>query len=300
VILRSLLFAPGNHEKHAAKALAGAADGAIIDLEDAVEVGEKPRAREAVVALLEGRAPGRVAFFVRVNSLSTPFAYADLVAVARPGLQGIVLPKCESAHDVRIADWLLLQQERSRGMAPGSIELMPIVETALGVTRMAEIASASPRVSRLNFGAGDFTLDTGMPWLPGNEAVLACKVQMIVVSRAAGLDAPLDTVYPGLSDLDGLRAEAEQARRLGFQGKACIHPRQVEIVNSLFTPSAEEVERARRLLAAFEAATAEGSASIDVGGEFVDYPVAERARRVIEMAGQVSSQHMPREAPARN
>lgn len=289
---RSLLFAPADHERHARKALTGAADGAILDLEDAVEVNQKPLAREAVVELLREAPHRRPACFVRVNGLRTPFAYDDLVAVARPGVDGVMLPKVESASDVQIADWLLLQMERERGLEPRSIQLLPIVETALGVTRMAEIAAASPRVRRLNFGAGDFTLDTNMPWLPGNAAVQACKVQMIVVSRAAGLDAPLDTVYPDLSDLEGLRAEAEAAKQLGFQGKACIHPAQVEVVNEIFTPSAAELERARRVLAAFESATAAGRASINVGGEFVDYPVAERARRVVELAARMSGEEV--------
>jgi citrate lyase subunit beta/citryl-CoA lyase len=289
VILRSLLFAPGNHERHATQALSCAADGAIIDLEDAVEIGEKPRARETVAALVKNRARGHTAFFVRVNGLSTPFAYEDIVAVTHAGLDGIVLPKCESGQDVRIADWLLLQLERFRGLEPRSILLLPIVETALGVTRMAEIASASPRVSRLTFGVADFTLDTGMSLEPRNEAVLACKIQMIVVSRAARLDAPLDTVYPKLSDLEGLRLEAKQAKRLGFQGKCCIHPAQIAIVNSVFTPSKQEVKRARSLLTAFEAATARGLASITLEGEFVDYPIAERARRVLELSGRVTN-----------
>jgi citrate lyase subunit beta/citryl-CoA lyase len=287
MILRSLLFAPGSHERHVSKALSGPADGAIIDLEDAVENGQKPRARDATAALLGDRSRSRTAFFVRVNGLTTPYAYEDITAVVRPGLDGVVLPKTESAHDVRIADWLMSQMERQRGMEIGAIQLLPIVETALGVAQMAEIAAASPRVARLTFGAGDFTLDTNMDWAPANEAVLAAKIKMLVISRAAGLEPPLDTVFPNLGDLEGLRIEAEHARRLGFQGKACIHPAQVEIVNAVFTPSSAEVERARHLLAAFEAAVATGSASIRVGDAFVDYPVAERARRIIALAASI-------------
>jgi len=126
-----------------------------------------------------------------------------------------------------------------------------------------------------------------MDWAPANEAVLAAKIKMLVISRAAGLEPPLDTVFPNLGDLEGLRIEAEHARQLGFQGKACIHPAQVEIVNAVFTPSSAEVERARHLLAAFEAAVATGSASIRVGDAFVDYPVAERARRIIALAASI-------------
>ncbi|HUZ03606.1 MAG TPA: CoA ester lyase [Thermomicrobiaceae bacterium] len=289
MILRSLLFAPANHERHAAKALSGSADGAILDLEDAVEVGQKPRARDLLVELIKQHQPGGPALFVRVNGLTTAFAYDDLVAVARPGVDGILLPKTESARDVHVADWLILQMELKHGLEQRSIRLFPIVETALGLIRIEEIACASPRVGRLSFGAGDFTLDTGIPWEPANEAVLAGRIRMVVVSRAAGLDAPLDTVYPDLRDTEGFAREAEQGKRLGFQGKACIHPTQVDIVNRIFSPSAEEVERARRLLSAFEEANRQGSASIQIDGDFVDYPVAERARRVIARAEQMGS-----------
>jgi citrate lyase subunit beta / citryl-CoA lyase len=289
VILRSLLFAPANHARHAAKALAGTADGAILDLEDAVEVGQKPLARAALPELLANRDPDATwaRVFVRVNDLSTEHAYQDLLAVARPEVHGVVLPKCESAQDVRTADWLLLQLERERGLPPRSVRLMPIVETAAGLTRVHEIAAASPRIDRLNFGAGDFSLDLGMPWHPGNEAVLWARITVVAASRAAGLAPPLDTVFPDLRDGEGLRREAEQAKRLGFVGKACIHPAQVEIVNDVFTPGAAEVDRARRVVAAFEAATREGSASIQLDGDFIDYPVAERARRVVELADRM-------------
>jgi citrate lyase subunit beta/citryl-CoA lyase len=164
---------------------------------------------------------------------------------------------------------------------------MPIIETAAGLARMAEIATASPRLRRLNFGAGDFSLDTNMTWTVGHEGLLWARIQVVIASRAAGLEPPLDTVYAQLDDERGLAAEAEQARRLGFQGKACIHPRQVEIVNAVFTPSEDEITRAREIVTAFERAEVEGVASIRIGGQFIDYPVAERARRTLEIAAQI-------------
>jgi len=226
---------------------------------------------------------------VRVNALNTPFGYDDLRAVAPSSPDGIVLPKSESAQDVLAADWLLLQLERQAGLEAGGIRLIPIVETAAGLANVDEIAAASRRVTRISFGAGDFTLDLGISWEPDNEAVLWAKIRLIVASRTAHLDAPLDSVYPNLSDFDGLRREAEKAKRLGFQGKNCIHPSQVEIVNSVFTPTAAEISRARRLLDAFEAATRQGTASIVVDGDFVDYPIAERARRLIDLADRLAA-----------
>lgn len=286
--LRTLLFAPAIHARHVEKALAGSADGVILDLEDAVAVGEKPAARLAARRALDARLSGdgpRV--YVRVNGLTTPFAYDDLREVVGPGLDGIIVPKTESASQLATADWLLTQLERAAGLESGSVEIMPIVETAAGVTRLAEIASASRRVRRLNFGAGDFSLDTNMTWTAGHEGILWARIQMVIASRAAGLEAPLDTVYAQLADDDGLRMEADQAKRLGFQGKACIHPRQVDIVNAVFSPSSADVEAARMIVDAFVEAEAQGVASIRVGGQFIDYPVAARAQRTLDLAAQV-------------
>ena len=185
-------------------------------------------------------------------------------------------------------DWLLTQLERDAGLAEGAIEVMPIIETALGLARIHEIAGASPRVKRLNFGAGDFSLDTNMTWTAGHEGILWARTQVVVASRAARLEAPVDTVYARLDDTEGLRAEAEQAVRLGFQGKACIHPSQVEIVNGVFSPSAHDVEGAREIVEAFARAESEGVASIRLGGQFIDYPVAARAQRTLDVAAHIA------------
>jgi citrate lyase subunit beta/citryl-CoA lyase len=294
VILRSLLYAPANHERHATKALRGAADGVILDLEDAVAIDQKANARHAVVELLRSRPAEGPQAYVRVNGLSTPFGYDDLLAVAPISPDGIVLPKCESERDVMVVDWFLAQLERQAGLESGGIHLIPIIETAAGLANVDQIASASRRVSRINFGAGDFTLDTGMTWEPENEGVLWAKIRVVLASRTAGLDAPLDTVFRNLDDPDGLLQEARKAKRLGFQGKNCIHPAQVEIVNSVFTPTAVEVARARRLVDAFESAARAGTASIVVDGEFVDYPIAERARRTVALADRLEAKHSQR------
>ena len=287
-VLRTLLFAPANHPRHVEKALSGAADGAILDIEDAVAIAEKPAARLAARRVLETR--GIVAgpkAYVRVNALTTPFAYDDICAIVGPGLDGIILPKTESAAQLITVDWLLHQLERAQGLPAGGIDLMPIVETAAGLARLREIASATPRVRRLNFGAGDFSLDTGMTWTAGHEGILWARIQVVIESRAAGLEPPLDTVFAFLDDTEGLAREADQAKRLGFQGKACIHPKQVDVVNDIFTPTADEMAHAQRIVTAFDQAEAEGVASLRVGGLFIDYPVAERARRTLEIAASI-------------
>ena len=279
--LRTMLFTPANHARQVEKALSGPADAVILDLEDAIAIDEKPTARELLAGILSGLPARAPRVFVRVNALTTPFAYADLVAAVREGLSGIMLPKGESREQVATAAWLIAQLEAGRGLTAGSIELLPIIETAVGLTRLHDIATASPRVARLTFGAGDFTLDNNMDWTPGNEGVLWARIQTVVASRAAGLAAPIDTVYPALPDHAGFESESRQARRLGFEGKLCIHPDQVSIANLVFTPTAAEVSEAHRVVEAFENAVAVGSASIQLDGRFIDYPVAERARRLI-------------------
>ena len=292
--LRSLLFAPATHARHVEKALSGAADGVILDLEDAIANAEKPAARLAARQILSVRhLDDGMRVFVRVNGLTTPYTYEDLLTIVGPGLDGIILPKAESAAQMATVDWLLTQLERAADLALGSIEVMPIIETAMGVARLPEIASASKRVRRLNFGAGDFSLDTNMTWTAGHEGILWARIQVVIASRAAGLEAPLDTVYAQLADDDGLRSEADQARRLGFMGKACIHPRQVEIVNAIFSPSAEDIAQARMIVDAFAEAEANGVASLRVGGQFIDYPVAARAQRTLDLAAQIAQRARP-------
>jgi len=304
-VLRSLLFAPANHARHAQSALNGAADGVILDLEDAVAVGEKPTARLAARELLASRAAddaGNGAAhtsqrypirYVRINGLTTPYAYADLLAVVGPGLDGVVLPKAESAAQIATLDWLLTQLERERGLAPGATEIAPIIETAAGLAALPAIAAASPRVRRLNFGAGDFSLDTRMTWTPNHPGLLWARASIVIASRAAGLAAPIDTVFADLGNDDGLLAETTLARELGFAGKACIHPRQVTIVHSVFTPTADEIADAHAIVSAFAEAEAQGIASMRVGDRFVDYPVAARARQTLDLAAHVQHRGEP-------
>lgn len=290
-VLRTVLFAPATANRHVEKALSGATgtDGVILDLEDAIATAEKATARAAAASRLASRGASmrgpRV--YVRVNALTTPYAYDDLCAVAGPGLDGIVLPKTESAAQLQTVDWLLCQLERARGLPQGSLDLMPILETAAGIAHLAEIAAATSRVRRLNFGAGDYSLDTNMSWTASHEGILWARLHVVNASRVAGLEPPIDTVYAQLTDDAGLAAEAAQARRIGFQGKACIHPRQVAIVNPVFTPSADEVAEARQIEERFVAAEAAGLASLSVDGQFVDYPVVAKARRILAVAAQI-------------
>lgn len=284
---RSFLFAPGNHARRAEKALTLAADAVILDLEDAVAVAEKPAARQAVVAALAR--PRRARCYVRVNAMATEWSYADLTAVVAPGLDGIVLPKVESADQINAAGWMIGALERQNGVPQGHVDLMPIIETAAGFTALETIARADPRVRRLAFGAGDFTLDLGIAWSRDELELLPYRSAFVAVSRAAGLEAPVDTVWVDLKDAQGFAQSSARGRALGFQGKLCIHPDQVPVANRTFSPDQQAVAQARRVIAAFDRAEAQGLASIQLDGRFIDYPIVHAARRVVAQAEEIAS-----------
>jgi citrate lyase subunit beta/citryl-CoA lyase len=286
-LYRSFLFAPGNHARRVEKALTLDADVVILDLEDAVAVSEKPSTRPlAVEALQKSRS---CLGYVRINAFDTPFCYEDLKAVVQKGVDGIVLPKVESAAHVVCIDWLMAQLERERGLGEGSVDLLPIIETGKGVSALNEICGASPRVKRISFGAGDYSLDMNMRWTRDEREMDYARAAIAVESRAAGLEPPLDTVFIHLGEIDALKASTERVRDMGYQGKLCIHPEQVPVVNAVFSPGDEEIAKAGRYVKAFEDAEASGSASIQVDGYFIDYPIVEKARRVLAIAAEIEA-----------
>jgi citrate lyase subunit beta / citryl-CoA lyase len=260
----------------------------ILDLEDAVATAEKPATRAAVAASLTR--PRRGLLYVRVNGVDTEFCYGDLLAIGRPGLDGVILPKVEGAAGVATIDWLLAQIEREHGLAPRAIDLIPIIETARGLNRIDAILGAGGRVKRVAFGAGDFTLDTNMIW-NRNEAELAhARATIVTASRSAGIEAPFDTVWVDLADLDGLETSARAALSFGFQGKMCIHPNQIPVVNRVFTPTEAEIAFAERVVAAFTQAEAAGSAAVQLDGKFIDYPIVYRAQRLLKTITAIRAQ----------
>jgi citrate lyase subunit beta/citryl-CoA lyase len=280
--MRSLLFAPGNHARRVEKALTLPADGVILDLEDAVAISEKAATRPTVTEAFSKPRAGKL--YVRVNALTTEWCYGDIVAIVQDGLEGIILPKVEHAHELRTADWLIGNLERERGIAAGTIDLIPIVETALGISNLSRICRSGTRTRRLAFGAGDFTLDMGMVWTRSEAELLPHRAACVMESRAAGMEPPMDTVWADLRDTEGFIASAKHAAALGFQGKMCIHPDQVTPANAAFTPDEATVAQAKRIVAAFDKAEAEGLASIQLEGQFIDYPIVQRARRVLGAA----------------
>jgi citrate lyase subunit beta/citryl-CoA lyase len=259
---RSYLFAPGHNAKLLGKVFAAGADAVMLDLEDAVPPAAKDVARAMVADVLAGREA-----WVRINAVHSRAAEADLEAIAGRAA-GIRIPKVESAEDVLwVAD-----------RAP-STPLICAIESARGVLAAAEIATVRG-VRHLSLGGVDLRHDLNAG--DGNLQTLYVRSHLVVVSRAAGLEPPIDSVYAQLEDEVGLREQATFARSLGFLGKSAIHPRQLPAIHAAFSPTAGEVAWAREVVDAFERSG--GEALRLPGGDFVDVPVAQRARRVLELA----------------
>ena len=252
----------------------------ILDLEDAVAIAEKPATRGAIVAAYAQPRTGLL--YVRVNAADTQFCHGDFTAIVRAGLDGIVLPKVESAATIQTIDWLLGNLERERGLEVGRIDLIPIIETARGLTNTETILGAGTRVKHCAFGAGDFTLDVNMIWSRAESELAYARARVVTASRATGIEAPLDTVWVDLQDEEGLEASTRCALALGFQGKMCIHPNQIAVVNRVFTPTNAEIDFAERVVAAFAEAEKAGSAAIQLDGKFIDYPIVYRAQRTLD------------------
>lgn len=282
-LFRSLLFCPANHQRRVDKALALAADAVILDLEDAVATSEKIAARVPAVAALGATRRGRL--YVRVNDAASDYCYGDLVSVVLPGLDGIVLPKVESVADLRTVEWVVASLERERELPGGSVDIIPLIETGKGIVAAGEIAGAGTRARRLAFGAVDLALDLGMTLSPDEGELLPFRSGLVTASRAAGIEPPIDTVWTELANGEGCAGSAARAKALGFQGKLCIHPDQIPLVNDAFSPSQAEIDTARRVVTAFREAEARGLASIRSDGQFIDYPVAYRAQRILAAAG---------------
>jgi citrate lyase subunit beta/citryl-CoA lyase len=285
---RSFLFTPGNVPRRVEKALTLDADVVIVDLEDSVAVHEKVQTRPAVAEALARPRKGRG--YVRVNAPSTPFCYGDLVATVRKGVDGVVLPKVESAADLHAIDWLIAALERDQGLPEGSIDLMPQIETAAGVQRIDRILQARSlrpyrapwRVKRVAFGAADYGHELGLEPTLDEPELADARARIVLASRAAGMENPIDSPWFHFKEAEAFQRALERSRRGGFQGRLCVHPDQIAPVNRAYLPSEEEVARAERIVAAFKEAEARGAAAIQVDGQMIDYPVVHRAQAVIE------------------
>lgn len=284
--MRSLMFVPGHRERMVQRALGLGdfgqtdLDVALLDLEDGVPPSSKEEARRIIAQVLSS--PSGPLRFVRIQRALSDAAEADLDAVVRPGLDGVVAPKVRRAEEVEwLAHELEAREDRAR-VAPGTVRIIASIESAAALIDAPRIAKASERLIGLMFGSEDFALDLGLPTKRDGEAaeMLYPRSATVVAAVSAGKLA-FDGIWPDIEDAAGLRADSLRARRLGFSGKTLIHPGQVAVVNEVFSPSAAEVEGARRVVHAFDDALARGDGAVALDGQMLDAPVVDRARRVL-------------------
>ncbi len=278
---RSRLYLPGNESKFMLSAGLHQPDGIILDLEDSVAPAEKDAAR-----LLVRNALCQVDFYgaermVRINQL--PLGLEDLEAVATCNVHVILIPKCESKKQVKEVDRRCRELLDAAGKPEEEIFLMPIIESARGAIKAYKIAKASPRVIALAVGLEDYTADIGTQrTLEGRESFWA-RSQVVNAARAAGVQ-PIDTVFSDVGDMEALRESVLEARALGFDGKGCIHPRQIRVIHEAMAPGGKELERAQKIVVAFNKAEAQGLGVVSLGSKMIDPPVVKRALRTVKLA----------------
>lgn len=282
MFFRSLLFVPGTRTDRIEKAIASEADGVIIDLEDAVELSEKDAVRDRVAGFLEKKQTKKI--FVRVNGVETQYFDPDIEKMVLPQVYGLLIPKTEKPEDLRKIDQRITDLEKKKSIPAGQIRLICQIETALGLHKATEIASSTPRVLALAFGAADLTLDLGAVLSKSGEELFFVRSWLVFASRLAGV-YPIDSPYMvDFKDVEGLSREARLSRQLGFRGKLCIHPVQLGPIHEVFSPSQDEINKAKRVVEAFEQAKQRGESAISLDGQFIDPPIYGRAKQILEFA----------------
>jgi citrate lyase subunit beta / citryl-CoA lyase len=284
---RTLLFTPGGNEKVLGKGLGLEVDGLILDLEDSVSPDKKGLARLAAAEALRTADFGRKEKVVRINALSTEYGSEDLEQVLRGRPDTLLVPKVDRAEDIQAYDRRMSEIEAKEGFPAGGIGLIALIESAWGIVNIESIAMASPRMSGLLFGAADFTRDTHGLITADRQELVYPMMRILLAARIAGIDA-LDTPFFDIKDPAGLERHSLQAKAMGYDGKALIHPGQVEIVNRIFTPSLEELLQARRVIETFEKARQEGKGAAQLDGKLVEnvhVAVAERLLNIAHQAG---------------
>jgi citrate lyase subunit beta/citryl-CoA lyase len=288
--LRSMLFVPGNKFAWMEKALNYGADALIYDLEDAVPTADKAAARNLVRDALEQFHAHGPTLTVRINALETGIAGDDLKAIVCSALSAIVAPKVETPQDIAVLDTLLTQYEHQAGLTPGQIEILPTLETAKGIYHAYHIATCSPRVPTLLGTAGkggDTARSLGYRWSKDATETLFIRSKVLLEARAAACHYPLIASWFDIKDVEGLRADVQLNRQIGFTGQVIIHPSHVPIVNEIFTPSAEEIAYYQGIVSAMERAAQKGTAAVTYDGGMVDIAMLKTAQQVITFARQI-------------
>ena len=280
---RSMLFLPGNNPNMLINGNCLGADAVIFDLEDAVSPDEKDAARILVRNTMRYMDFRGCEIIVRINSIDTPYWQKDLDQILpyQPGL--ILLPKTGSTADVLAADGYMTQVEEKLGMEPGTVGLMPLIETAMGVENAFAIASATKRVKALFLGAEDLTADLQCKRTKEGREIEYARTRLVMAARAAGIDV-YDTPFTDVNDDEGIEVDALLAKSLGFSGKASISPRHVDVINRVFSPTMAEIEYAYEVMEVIALAKQQGKGAIALRGKMIDAPIVMRAQRTIAMA----------------
>ncbi len=282
-IRRALLFMPGDDRHKIEKSTGLGVDSVIMDLEDGVALNRKEAARETISGALREVNFGRTERLVRINSVSSGLYVDDLRHTIEAHPDGYVLPKVESAGQIQEVSQWLGDAEAKHDWPDGSIALLAIVETARGVLTLREIAQSDPRLVALVFGAEDLAGDLGAKRTPDGWEVFYARGAVVLHAKAYGLQA-IDMVYVDLQDPDGLVTQTEQALYMGYTGKLAIHPRQVDPIQRVFTPNAEEIKQAKRLIDAHTAHQQAGTGAFQLDGKMVDMPIVRAAGAVLARA----------------
>ncbi|MDU7315693.1 MAG: citrate (pro-3S)-lyase subunit beta [Prevotella bivia] len=279
---RTMMFIPGNNPSMMQDAYIYHPDSIMLDLEDSVTMAEKDAARMLVHNALKTINYGNIERVVRINPLNTPYGKKDVEAVVKGGVDVIRMPKTETADEVREVEAEIERVEKELGCV-GRTQIMAAIESALGIVNAYDIATASKRMMGIALGAEDYSANLKTQRTKEGTELQLARETIVVAARAAGIDA-LDTVFSNLNDMEAFRNEVELIKRMGFDGKSIINPRQIEIINEVFAPKEKDIEKARTILAAIKEAAEKGSGVIAVNGKMVDRPVVIRAQRTIDLA----------------
>jgi citrate lyase subunit beta / citryl-CoA lyase len=281
---RSLLYVPGSEERKVAKAASLGADAVILDLEDSVAETRKGEARVLITAALRSRTASGPEWLVRVNAIHTPHFDADLACGVEAAPDALVIPKVDGPDVLRQVDERLAAAERAAGRPIGSLKLFAMIESARAILNAPAIAGASARLTGMILGHVDLSLDLGLTPGPAGAGIIHhARCQLVLAARAAGVDA-VDAIVLNIQDHDGCRAEATQAAAMGFVGKQAIHPGQIPIIHQAFTPSADRVRRAERILETWRQALTQGRGVVALDGELIELPVVAMEQRILDRA----------------
>lgn len=280
---RTMMFVPGNNPAMIKDAGIYGADSIMFDLEDAVSLTEKDSARMLVAQALQTVDYGKTEIVVRINDLNSEFGRADIFAMVKAGVHVIRLPKTEFASDVVEVEAVIEEAENYFNISVGSTLMMAAIEGAAGTLNALEIAKASDRLIGIAIGAEDYVTNMKTKRYSDGHELFFARSMIVHAARAAGISA-FDTVYSDVDNIEGLISEVRLIHQLGFDGKSCINPRQIPVVNSIFQPTKKEIENALNVISAIEEAKQKGSGVVSLNGKMIDKPIVERAESVLMLA----------------